>query len=88
MSTTERNPIEVIDNIIKQIPSENKVLIAALKRVQYDASYRPPEGQYDTWCDLAAVLNTELPFPPVENWHKEVYQIVTCKKWEEPNKES
>lgn len=81
--TTQRNPIEVIDNIIAKLPENyDTSLVSHLKRIQEDSFYRPPERQHETWYELAVTLQNSLPFPPTENWQKEIYFIVTTQKYE------
>lgn len=84
--TTTRNPVEVIENVIKKLPVTMGALIKDLKKIQDDSFYRPPEGQVDTWYDLMQTLNAAMPWPPVEDWQKDIYFIVTTKKYEDVQK--
>jgi hypothetical protein len=77
---TNRNPVDVIDAVLMKLPGSFSHVAHLLEKVRSDSTYRPPEAQGETWYAFCHVLNSELPFPPVEEWQKDVYRIVTGKE--------
>lgn len=78
--STNRNPVEVITEIIAHVPTRLVWLISVLKKLREDASWRAPEAQYPTWLDLKDILDTAIGAPPHPPWHGEIYRIVTGKE--------
>ena len=80
MSTPERDPTEVIDRMLAQIPVDEQAMCALLEHIKDCAPYRPPEDQTMTWAEIASACHRHLPYPPETKWQREVYRIVTTKE--------
>lgn len=76
---TERNATEVIDSVLALLPESMVSLKKYLLVVKDSAGYVPPDENHLVWYSICSVLNHELPIPPVEDWQKEIYRIVTLK---------
>lgn len=82
-----RNIVEIINNIIEHIPTENnELLIMHLISVADDSVYRAPELKYMSWVDLSQELN-EYIGEPKEEWHFEVFSILTTVSVEQLKQE-
>jgi hypothetical protein len=77
---TERNPVEVIDQILGQVPKALTALRGKLEKIKDNSCYRPPEFQTPTWEELKQLLNLMLPIPPQTEWEKQIYRIVVMKE--------
>lgn len=77
-----RNPVEVIDTVLAKLPEGYPALRARLEKIKSNSRYRAPEleGQRDTWIEVGNALNENLPFPPKEDWQKDIFRIITGKE--------
>ena len=76
----ERDIVEIIDQIILKIPKTGyERLISRLSSFKSSALYSPPESMHYWWDTLSITLNSELNYPPITEWQKEVYKIITMK---------
>lgn len=78
--SSSRDPVAVINAILAKVPAGFGSVARRLENVREASAYRPPDGQWPTWRDISDVLNSELPFPPVDDWQKDVFRIVTGKE--------
>lgn len=82
-----RNIVEIINNIIDHIPTENnELLIMHLISVADDSAYRAPELKCMSWVDLSQELN-EYIGEPKEEWHFVVFSILTTLSVEQLKQE-
>lgn len=70
-----RNILEVLDKVVAVIPVSEKAVRQRLASVKNTAMYTPPECIVGVWRMAAAVLTSELPWPPKEEWQKDVHAI-------------
>ena len=75
-----RTPDVVIDQMLVHIPASMGELIDELNRVKETACYTAPECWGEIWSMMAYALQKVLPYPPKEDWQKEVYKIITQKE--------
>jgi len=82
-----RNILDVIGTIVEQIPEENnEKLMLNLYKIANDSVYRAPEIKYLSWNELSYRLNDYIG-SPVEDWHFDVYSILTTKTVEQIKQE-
>ena len=74
--SNERNPVAVIDQVLEVLPSTETGLRALLLQIKDRARYIPPEDMHGIWVILANTLNGALPWPPKEEWHRQVHAIM------------
>jgi len=72
----QRDPADVIDAILKHVPTEMTDLWARLVVVRNDSFYDPPEYKYPSWRALRFVLETSLSTPPKADWEIKISDIV------------
>ena len=72
----QRDPADVIDAILKHVPTEMTDLRARLVVVRNDSFYDPPEYKYPSWRALRFVLETSLSTPPKADWEIKISDIV------------
>lgn len=70
-----RDIVKVIDDIIAATP--DKIFIEKLSSVKQNCLYCAPEDMQRMWHELGDVFNSNIPYPPVEPWHKKVASIFT-----------
>jgi hypothetical protein len=75
MSKT-RDPVEVIDVILKHVPANLIELHAKLTEIQEDSFFRPPEGKQASWILLRDTLRAFLSMPPRRNWEIKISDII------------
>lgn len=71
-----RDPIEVIDAVLKHVPANLIELRAKLLEIQEDSFFRPPEGKRPTWILLRDTLQAFLSMPPRQDWEIKISDIV------------
>lgn len=64
----------VIDNMIKEIPGELRV-VSRLKAIRQTFLYAAPELHGDIWNQCAWILNSELSNVPACDWTEKVGKI-------------
>jgi hypothetical protein len=79
MAATPRDPVDVIDAVLDLIPETWAELRRKLEYVKNDAGFVAPECVGIVWRRLADALQI-LPWPPTEDWHRDVYRVVTMKE--------
>lgn len=77
-----RNCVDIIDQIIEKIPSENEELLKSLVWNRTSASYKPLE-EIIQWDDLYNILICYIGIYPSEEWQFEVWSIFTTKNIDE-----
>ena len=75
----ERKIQDVIDAVIAELPEGYDDLKNRFAAIKESASYCPPEGMYQWWIKFSTILNSVIEFPPIINWQKNIYKIVTTK---------
>jgi len=71
-----RNPVDVIDQVLEVLPPTETELRIRLLKLKDNAGYVPPEHMRGIWIAIANTLNAALPWPPKEEWHRQVHAIV------------
>jgi hypothetical protein len=79
-ASKERDPVEVIAAVLKQVPQELTNLRAEIERLAENSAYFPPEYKWPIWVKLRNLLNVVLSWPPSTEWEKEIYRIVVQKE--------
>jgi hypothetical protein len=69
---------DVISRVILQVPHEDRQLAlrGCLRKLRNDAAYTAPEDMQRRWAELGMLLNTNLPWPPKEDWQTRISSIV------------
>jgi hypothetical protein len=70
-----RNLFNVINDMLKVIPDDERVLIGQLKGIQYCVMYKAPEVQEEFWRECSKVLNILLGDKVNVEWAKKVHRI-------------
>jgi hypothetical protein len=81
-----RNICDVIDQIIKVVPSTEKGLLNDLDYVKQKSMYKAPEAMYECWLELQFILTTNLPSIPIQEWHFEIVSIFSTRPVKEIKK--
>jgi len=63
-----RNIYNIIGEMIKKVPVDQKDFEARLEKIKYNASYTAPEVMGDRWYDLSLALYYRFGEIPTENW--------------------
>lgn len=72
----ERNVIEVIERIIKEVPEEETDLIERLEWIKTDAEKRPSKDHLNCWLHLSSYLGENLNCPANLPWEIKVKKII------------
>ena len=72
---SERNIVEVIDQVLAIVPENYETLHRQLKSISYSAGYTPPEGMRDRWYDASIALQDALGSDLKLLWVQEVNDI-------------
>lgn len=68
---------------MKEIPGENNDFIHQLESLKSSISYSSPELIPLRWKTFTEIFNTNIPFPPQEEWHFKVISIFIDKTIDE-----
>lgn len=77
-----RNAYEVIKQIKEKVPKNIEYDLDWLEDIISSARYQPPESQW-IWNEISNFVNDLIPYPPKEQWHKDIVKILTGKDYDE-----
>lgn len=76
---SNRQITDVITQILKVIPEDEKDLRADLNWLSYDSMYKAPEQELGQWIFLAQMLTDHIGAPKKGHWSGQVSDIVLNK---------
>lgn len=75
-ANTDRSIQDVIDAMVAVIPADKSDFLQRLQWIKNDAGFKAPELMRVSWEHLANAVNEFIPYPPVEDWQKQVVSIL------------
>ena len=70
-----RDLTRIIGEIIVELPEGHDHIISLLKSVLSSAIYSSPELMGFRWMQVSNILNDYIPYPPEEEWQKNIDKI-------------
>ena len=77
-----RDILEVVDKMLAVTPQEDRFhtfLAEFREEVSSNCLYWAPEMFTEAWRTLVAVVNRSIPYPPKEDWHWKVAELLSAK---------
>jgi hypothetical protein len=87
MTKNSRNLYKVIEQMLKEIPTDQENFIGSLKDNLNSVSYSAPEAIGFWWGQVYNTLRYYLPNKPIEDWHFKVMSIFSAITVDELKKE-